>query len=271
MKTAIIVWSEDPAGMNIKDQLVQLYKPKQCGEFEAKPVLEFNEDVKLYEIKDRHVTRENLDKDIEADFFLFATTHRSESKIPSLSVHPIGNWTKAELGGQDRKLCLAPACMLKFAMLKLIELGKTMPDVEIVQEATHHGPCMEKPVMFIEIGSEITMWENKQAGKIIAKTIYHILFNKVPTYQVGFGIGGMHTTPNFKKVIERTNYAMGHVCPKYMLEHLDEELIKQALEKTVEDVDLVILDWKGLKTKKQRVVDMLNELNIQYKKSKDLY
>ena len=39
-------------------------------------------------------------------------------------------------------------------------------------EATHHGPLIDKPCVFIEIGSSETDYTNRRAGFIIAKTIY---------------------------------------------------------------------------------------------------
>ena len=36
---------------------------------------------------------------------------------------------------------------------------------------------------------------------------------------------------NFNKLLERTDVAVGHVCPKYALEHLDSEMIEKAMNK----------------------------------------
>ncbi len=122
--------------------------------------------------------------------------------------------------------------------------------------------------MFIEIGSTEQEWTNKEAGNLIAKTIMHLIQNPPKKYKVIFGIGGLHTCPLFNKVVERTDYAIGHVCPKYMLEHLDKELIRQAIEKS--KAELVVVDWKGLGQYKEKVKQLLEELNLEYKKTSEL-
>ena len=244
---AIIVSKKDTAGMNIKECLENYDLEKY--------------DTKLFMVEKESVFNENIDEEIDADFFIFATKHKSESKINSLSVHTAGNWTKAanEHGGQDRKLCIAPAAYLKMALLKLMELAKDI-DFEVVQECSHHGPFLEsKPSMFIEIGSSEEQWKNKQAGEIIAKTIIYLLENKPPSCRAAFGIGGLHHTPILTKTMLKTDIAFGHVCPKYMLEFLDKEMILQAIEKTEPKAELGVLDWKGLGKEKTRIKGLLEE------------
>lgn len=249
MKFAIIVSKKDKAGLNIKENLLKL-KP----------------DLKIHTVEKESIFCENIDKEIDADFFIFATKHESESKIPSLSCHTPGNWSKAEFGGQDRKLCIAPASYLKMAFLELNKLGKNL-GYDIVNEVAHHGPYLEKPVMFVEIGSSLEQWQDKKAGEIIAKTIINILSKKPGKYEIAFGIGGLHTCPIFNKIILRTNIALGQICPKYQLKNLDEEMILQAIKKTQEKVDFVLLDWKGLGKEKARIVKMLENLNLHYKRT----
>lgn len=270
MQTAIIVSKKDPAGLNIKRALLKLFPFEEIDEkFDGNEVYQLKT-TKLYIVEEASIYCEDLDKKIKADFFLFATKHKAESKIPSLSVHTQGNWAKAEFGGRDSQLCIAPASYLKMALLKLDGLAKGTK-FEIIQECTHHGPYLEKPTMFIEIGSSEEQWEDEQAAEIIAETIEHLLNNKPPKYRIAFGIGGLHHTPTFKKVMLNTDIAFGHVCPKYNLENLNKEMIKQALERTMEKVDLVVLDWKGLGQYKEKVTSLLKELNLSYKKTKELY
>ena len=84
------------------------------------------------------------------------------------------------------------------------------------------------------------------------------------------GIGGPHYCNNFNKLAEKSDYAVGHVCPKYMLDKLTPELLKQAIEKTYEDSPLVALDWKGLGPYKRNVTEIIKELGLEYKKIKEL-
>lgn len=268
MSTAIIVSEKDEAGLNIKENLLELFDFREDGVFETRPVYTRG-DIRLYSVEQESIYCEDIDKKIDADFFLFATKHQSSSGVHSLSVHTQGNWGKAEFGGRDRQLCIAPAWYLKTALFKLHELS-VHDNYEIIQECTHHGPYLEKPAMFIEIGSSEEQWKNPVAGKIIAKTIISLLANPVEKSRVAFGIGGLHHTPNFKKVMRMHDIAFGHVCPKYNLQNLNKEMILQAIKKTQPAVDCIILDWKGLSQEKQRILDLLKELNLEYKRTDQL-
>lgn len=268
MQYAIITSNTDKAGVNIKERLLEIYGFTACGEFDDNQVYEFD-NIRLYSVKKESIFNEDIDKKIEADIFIFATTHRSASGIPSLSVHSPGNWAKAELGGRDRQLCIAPAFLLRKMLFRLEELNNL--DFEVVQECTHHGPYLEKPCMFIEIGSSEEQWVKKEAAVIIAKTIMSVLQSKeISEFKPAFGIGGLHTTPNLTSAMRKSDYAIGHVCPKYMLADLDLELIKQAVEKTVPKAEIVVLDWKGLSTEKQRIKEMLDNLGLKYLKTKEI-
>ncbi len=112
MKIAILTSKPDLAGMNIKDSLLELSPFNQAGEFQNNPVYELN-NTKLYTLNKESIYNENIDQEIEADYYIFATKHESASKIPSLSMHTQGNWSKAEFGGKDRTLAPAMPNYLK--------------------------------------------------------------------------------------------------------------------------------------------------------------
>jgi len=270
---AIIVSKKDMAGMNIKECLLRLFDFREAEEeFEQEKIYETKVDkekIKIYTTEKDSINCENIDEKINADFIVFATKHQSKSGIASLSVHIQGNWTNAEFGGKDRKLCIADADYLRDCLFKIQELSNNNK-YEIIQECTHHGPYLAKtPCMFIEIGSCEKQWPDKQAGEIIAKTIMSVIPKPPKKYKTALGIGGLHHCPNFKKVMEKSNLAFGHVCPKYMLEYLDKEMILQAIEKNTNKCQEVVLDWKGLGQYKQKISNILDELNIKYKKTKE--
>jgi D-tyrosyl-tRNA(Tyr) deacylase len=52
-----------------------------------------------------------------------------------------------------------------------------------------------------------------------------------------------------------------------MLEKLDKEMILQSIERTKEKVDFILLDWKGLGTEKQRIVELLKNMNLEMGRS----
>jgi len=225
MNIALITSEQCLAGQNIKKQLLHMFEFKSVGKHDGHDVHERKvgeNTVSLYTIKTKHIFAENLDKEIDADLFIFATTHKSSAGVKALTVHAPGNWGKAELGGRDGELCIAAAPMIKEG---LRQLNKTVSDrnldFDVIQEATHHGPYSEKPCMFIEIGSSEEDYKNKEAGQVVAAAIMSTIKNHDNTAVPALGIGGLHHAPNFKEIQLETNIAVGHICPKYMLGDLD--------------------------------------------------
>ncbi|MBN1385644.1 hypothetical protein JW968_01560 [Candidatus Woesearchaeota archaeon] len=269
----VLFSTQDAASLNI---LARLKEMKECIEtdedrfghrvFHVKGI----DNARFYTTDTRPVYCENYDEQMPEDMIIFATKHMSASGIKSLSVHSPGNWGKGDLGGRDKTLCIAPARHLRMALFKLKELAKELP-VEIIQECTHHGPEIKKPVMFIEIGSSEEDWGDEQCGKAIAETIIYIISNPVPECKAAFGIGGLHHTPVFTELMHRSDFCFGHVCPKYNLENLDEGMVRQVIDKTSEKVDMIFLDWKGLKDQKDRIIQMLDSMGLEYMKTKEIH
>lgn len=272
MQFAIII-SPDLAGENILNKLLGLGFKDSGETFNDKPVYEFK-NAKIYHSTEKCVYNENIDKKITADFFIFATTHSSKSGIPSLTVHSIGNFGNAQLGGKPKTLVPTSALLMKKALMILDEIN-TLEDFDVAQEATHHGPYLEKPTLFIEIGSSEEQWKNQQAGRIIAECIVKLTTSKLKletsNYIPVIGIGGMHIHPQFEKVRRLTNYAFGHICAKYNINDLDRNTLTQALQ--MSNAKLVIYDPKsmGNAKSKNRILKLLKENNIEFKKYKELY
>ncbi|MBI2655430.1 D-tyrosyl-tRNA(Tyr) deacylase [Candidatus Woesearchaeota archaeon] len=263
---AIITSSKDPAGTNIRNNLIEFSDFEKISEkFDGNGVYQ-NKNIKLYLTNEELVYSENIDKRIDADILIFASKHRSKENTPSFAVHAIGNWNEARLGGKEKILCPSSAVLLKNMFIELNENAKNS-GYEITLEATHHGPYVEKPAVFVEIGSTEKEWNDKKNGEIIAKTIMNVIKNENKNYKIAIGIGGPHYCSNFNKIALRTGIALSHICPKYALQYLDEELINQAIKKTKEKVDFILLDWKGLGAEKQRIVEMLKNLHLEFKRT----
>ena len=272
---AIIASSKDPAGINIRNNLIELFEFDKLNEiFDKNDVFQYekipNKLIKLYLTNDDLIYSENIDKRIDADILIFASKHRSKENTPSFAVHAIGNWGKAEFGGEEGKLCFSSAILLKNLFIELNKDAKEI-NYELTLEATHHGPFVEKPAVFIEIGSTEKEWNDKNNGGIIAKTIMDALQNEHQIYKIAVGVGGPHYCNNFNKIILKTDIAISHICPKYALANLNEELIKQSIEKTLEKIDFFVLDWKGLGKEKQRIVETLKNLSLDFKRTDGIF
>ncbi|MBS3107342.1 hypothetical protein J4468_00325 [Candidatus Woesearchaeota archaeon] len=256
MKYAIIISEKDSASMNIKESLEAYNFPKE---------------VKIYLVKEESIYQENIDEKINADYFIFATRHQSAAGKKSLTCHIPGNFSKSEVGGKEKELCIAPASLLKTMFLNLKKNAKDF-ESEITLEVTHHGPLLrKKPCMFIEIGSTEKDWSDKRAGGIIAKTIFETLSNDIKEYPCIIGFGGNHYCVSFNKIELESNYAFSHICPSYMLDALNEDTFKQMIKRSKEKVILAVIDWKGCNSEQRiKVLEFLEKYKIEWKKSKDL-
>jgi D-aminoacyl-tRNA deacylase len=264
-KTALIISTLDPAGMNMREFLLKDGGFTKQGVFEGEAVYVLD-NISLYTINSNTIIFEYPEKKIgDADRFIFVTKHASASAIPTLSVHAPGNWGPADMGGTPAQLGVAMPLLAKHALQiirRLLDEQASDMGFELVQEVTHHGPASSKPAMFIEIGSTKEQWVRKDAGALMAKAIRAMLSSPLPAAKCAVGVGGLHTMPNFMRLIIEGEYAIGHTCPKYALEHFNEEMPLQSLTRSNDECNTVILDWKGLGPHKQRIKDFLDTSNV---------
>jgi D-aminoacyl-tRNA deacylase len=269
-KYLIIASKKDKAGVNIITQLSQFRKSPIISSWGNKPNFDF------YLIEEGIIYTENLnlEKINQYDFIIFASKHKSEKGEKTLSVHSPGNFRTADLGGQPEKVCPSSALFNKFLFTKLEENAKKAEvDYKVTLECTHHGPLISKPCVFIEIGSTEMEWMDRRAGFVLAKTIHEAIeeFQENKYKEIAIGIGGPHYCPSFNKLQLESNVAISHIIPQYVMP-ISDKFILEAIKKTLEPVDFVVLDWKGLGKSEQRdkVVDILEENYIQWKKTSDI-
>lgn len=260
MKFAVIASKKDPAGLNIFNHINKNFTK-----------------IPHHLIEEDSIHAENLDKKAEFkdyDFIIFATKHQAEQHNKTLSVHAPGNWKQADFGGKAGKVCPTNSFFLKHLFQTLNKEAKKEKkensDFQVTLECTHHGPYLNKPCCFIEIGSSIKEWQDKKAGEMIARTIK----KAVETFKGKLarkpwlsciGLGGPHYCPNFNKVQLNSKYALGHIIPDYHFP-INEKMLQEAIEKTNPKPKLAILDWKGIKKADERnkTTDLLNKKNIKF-------
>jgi D-aminoacyl-tRNA deacylase len=186
-------------------------------------------------------------------------------------VHVPGNYNKADYGGQEKQICMAHASLMKDALINL-QKNNQNEDYKVTLEATHHGPLVTKPVFFIEIGSNEAQWKDKEAGRVIAKTVVETIKKYThDEYEVAIGFGGTHYCAGFNKIELNTNIALSHICPKYAIMDLDKEMVQKMLAMTYEKVDYALIDWKGTNAEQRaKITKILEELKIRWKKTKQV-
>ena len=261
-KIKVLHWKSDLAATNIAECLHEI----GLGEL----LIESPKSLLFTTQKELETIVTNLN---DVDFFIVASTHRSETKKPALTVHPTGNFGTANLGGGLGELSHTWPAALKIGSQYF---AKNTPEgFEATMEATHHGPTdWKKPLIFIEIGSTEKEWVRKDLGIIVAKAIEEMLKAEgrglKAKYENYAAFGGIHYCASFNKIqIENEKAAVGHVVPKYASEAITEDIVKQALEKSF--AKKAIIDWKGLKSEaRDKVISALEKFSVPYVKTGDL-
>ena len=266
-----IASTKDTAGMNIAQQLISNYSFNKLSEtFQESPVYSktlHNKETKLFFVNTEIVETQFLSKIFNPQLFIFLSRHRSTKGIPTLSVHTPGNIAEAKFGGKPRDVSISPAYAMKNALLELAKLTDEQAlEYEVSYECTHHGPSLDVPTMFIELGSSPKQWTDLKAAKVVADAAVSAI-SVSSNCSVALGIGGPHYNMKFTKMALNNQKAFGHIIPKYTLSEVDVEIIRQCIERTVESVDSVVLDWKGIKGKyKPKIQAALIDLGVYSEK-----
>lgn len=169
-----------------------------------------------------------LASELGVDYFVVASRHWARSGQPSLTAHATGNFGEALLGGRPRELQYVPAEAMRnvyVAMKRNPPMGFT-----VSLEATHHSPTQFRvPMFFAEVGSSEAQWGDMNACEYLVDAILEGLASKESAPRA-IGFGGGHYCPKFSAM--EGEYAFGHVAAKYAMPNLNDDLIRQMVEKT---------------------------------------
>lgn len=212
---------------------------------------------------------EHAFRKLRPELIIVASSHKSEAGVPMLTCHTTGNWTDDKShGGNPRKLSIAPALYLRMGILEFLRLKEENPKLknyEVGLEATHHSPTIDFPVIFVEVGSSEKQWNDPEACKAAADVVSKMLDETPVEIPVAVGFGGGHYCPQFNKQLEKT--ALGHICPKYAADDVDEKTILNAFTKTTPAPSFALVEWKGLSgEQRKKIIDILKKNSIPWKK-----
>ncbi|MCL2607437.1 MAG: D-aminoacyl-tRNA deacylase [Methanomassiliicoccaceae archaeon] len=266
MYKLLLCSEEDTASVNIRDSLTSFRKWESDGKFL------YYENMAIASIPKTHIYAENVDniaKDagMKANEMIFLSRHKAVSGIPTLTVHPIGNFNDAEFGGRPRTLVKAsPATMT--SLLRSLSSADT-GIFKVSFEVTHHGPCVDIPATFIEIGSDRPQWNDKSAAAIIANAL---LDHEEKDYITVIGIGGGHYAPRFTEIALNRKMNFGHMIPEYAFKDLDEnELVRMITDSAEKSgTGLAYIHKKSMKADMvKRVVNAIELCGIEAISSND--
>ena len=141
--------------------------------------------------------------------------------------------------------------------------------VQTCFEVTHHGPYLEKPTFYIEIGSDETHWGDLPSAEVLAQVISDI--EPHDEYLTLVGIGGGHYAPRFTEAVMSSKVNFGHRLPNYQLVGRDAEdvarMVRDACVAT--GTDSVYIHRKSMRgPEEHRIADIVRSEGFETVSSK---
>ena len=257
----LVVNRADNASTNIRDRLLESGEWVDTGSrFRGHAMHQRGYDV-MIEVDGPVIQDEGLSDDLErlewpiaAVWFL--SRHRAASGKPSLTVHPIGNPGEAKYGG--RPGVFSPAAPRDMgALLRRLQHHRDEAGLphDVSYEATHHGPWMGLPSLFVEIGSDEAWYDDVPSGQVLAAAVTDVLdgegFIDGPIH---VGVGGGHYVPRMNDKALAGEADFGHLLAAYAIDaEADGAVLRDAWAATP-DADAVYVHKKGLKGPQRQAV-----------------
>ncbi len=255
-RLGIVYSTGDPAGSGAAARLLRILGPGEpcgprCSRYPWGLVAGFEAETVEMEFLDH--TLPNVDA------YIVLSRHASTSGRPTLSLHYPGNpGDEARLGGRPRELSYTwPRLLSLLARLyhREAEERGLLSRYSFSLEATHHGPTgLKRPIVFIEIGSTPDKWEDPEAQEAMASAVAEaarLLSERgvaaLPTgCRIAIGVGGTHYPEKHTRLLLEGRFCYGHIFAKYVLTALTEEVLAEAVEKSLDRVEgFVVLKIPG--------------------------
>ncbi len=251
----LVAYQEDPAGNNMAKFISRNLK-EDDNIYRGK-----NFDLVI--IPTPAISADWLEEKYSYDGFVFLSKHAAESGDLALTCHCTGNFSDAKFGGNKRQVAIPHPHLQKSYIQELWQKRSNFSEFQITIEATHHGPsALNKPALFIEIGTTEKQWNDVNLCNSIAEIIVNVVNNEQKTFPVAIGIGGTHYPEKFTKELLEGKHALGTVIPRHAIDFLDEDLFSHVLKRN-DMAKTVLLDWAGLGQNKNKVMDLLNNTDLE--------
>ena len=251
----LIAYRDDPAGYNM-------------AKFLSKD-MDLEDDIfhgKYYDliiIPTPAISADWLEEKYNYDGFVFLSKHAAESGVLALTCHSTGNFSDAKFGGNPKQIAIPHPDLQKKYLQTLKKNQSKFPEFQITIEATHHGPtALTKPTIFIEIGTTEKQWNDVSLCNSVASLVHQVMINSTTENPVAICFGGTHYPSKFTNELLEGKYALGTVVPKHALDSLDDELFSHILEQN-KMAKTVLLDWGGLGSNKQKLLDFLESTELE--------
>ena len=255
----------DPAGFGMANYLIETHS---LHRIDHDLEVYSNSTIDLLLVEQEALSLDWLDDRFSPEYYVFLSRHRSESGKPTLTCHTTGNFSDVnEMGGRPKELAYTYPSLQKHYMQTLWNQRGSIPDYQLVIEATHHGPTsLRKPAFFVEIGSTENQWTDRNAMAVVCDAVVKVINNMKQYSKIGIGLGGTHYPSKFTEMLIDSDFAIASVASKHSLPYVDRSMLDQMISKSIEDVRYVFMDWKGLGKEKDRLNHMVKDLGLEVMK-----
>jgi D-aminoacyl-tRNA deacylase len=172
---------------------------------------------------------------VKPQAIVFLSKHKAASGRPALTVHPVGNLGEALYGGRPGKLGPTAPALQSELLRALAHRARTDAyPAEVTFEVTHHGPLLEVPSCFLELGSGPEQWTDPRGARVVAHALLDVLSRPLPDHPVAVGVGGGHYAPRFTEAALTKQVHFGHLVPTHAAETIEDAgaMLRQAIERS---------------------------------------
>jgi len=229
----VVASTADEASVNIRDRLLEVGGWTETGTFDGSPVWR-REDRVLVTIREHHLFVDDVDRKVRdalaerPDAVAYVSKHRASSGQNSLTVHPIGNWHAADFGGKAGEVVPSAPGLMTDILRRVATKARTL-GFAATFEATHHGPYLETPTFYVEVGSDAGAYADRGAAAMLASAV---LAATDPGDPVAIGVGGGHYVPRITDVALARRVSFGHLVPSHALEPPNYGAMERAITRT---------------------------------------
>ncbi|BBG25333.1 D-aminoacyl-tRNA deacylase [Sulfuracidifex tepidarius] len=182
--------------------------------------------------------------------------HESSSGKPSLTVHYPGNPSEKTMGGRPETLGFSYPSLGTSIYKEIVKIDY---EIDKVFEATHHGPTIDIPVVFVEVGSSEEMWKNETLVKSLVEAVLRGIENMKTCEEVVVGLGGPHYAYQFSSITKDS--CLGHVISKHYVKSIKDDVIRQSVLRSRDKTTKVIFNDLSQKLR-SKIQESLSDLNL---------
>ena len=251
MARVLLAYSlQDPAGRGAAEKLRSLTAWRECSLPATKHCWENSDlDTLLAGYEQDSIYLDFLDDTVPETIEAYIVLSRHSGGKPSLTAHYPGNpGPEAPYGGRPREVAhtwprLLAALMREYR--RVAEEHGLLEEFALTLEATHHGPTsLRRPIVFIEIGSSEKEWVLPHPQQAMAETVLRVLqrdWRSEECTTVAVGLGDTHYPAKHTKALLEKGVCYSHIFSKHVLDKLSEEVLLQAVEKSRDRVEKILL------------------------------